>query len=1244
MPYPWEAGELRSDVSGMHDKSTNYCAFFGGFRIYDAGGEEVPLPVAKGAAILAYLAISKHNSVDRGVLTGLLWSERPEVTARTALRQCLYQLKSVLSRLNEDVLKITPQTITLDRSKLECDLNILFDPERSLSTNLIERADPATILRGLDNLDPAFSEWVSFLRSDIEQRLHAHLTTVIKTPSVHPKLILSAAEHLLRLDPAQEVAARALIEHAAKNGDVVSLLRTYRKFWNALEDEWGEEPTVDLQNFVGETRVRLGDTSDGKGQPSAGRSVGKYMTVLSVRSCVGRDAVVSLSPQLLAEARKVIEVEGGVVLQASEHGLDCVFGLPLPSEFDAHKALEAALTLRDLALSDFETPTSIGIESGIVFVSSPAGGQASVEAVGHAFDRAVVLAQGRTTPKVLVSKRTIRMFHHLYDLRPLESQNSRRLHEDIEADEMSTVVEVLNSLEPNRVNELSGRRSTFIGRAPFLAAMRAVWAEVQSDRALHVVSIQGVAGVGKTRLADELLEELRERGIHTARMVCDRTHRNAPFAPALRLIRSFEDQRQSAAPFPHENDGKAQAPGDTSQGLIEAIGDAPSAFLVDDWQWAEDTTRATLGRFITRAAHLPVLVILTSRETPVDDWLLATSQQVMLPNMTAREVEDKATRLLKQPMERRLRHGLFAKSGGNPLFLEEICHSLAQAVVSLRPEALVNSLPANMQSLIASRIERLSPEDIEIVKAASVHGDQVEVSLLAEIIGRNISSETIDRLASLDIMNPVHNLQDRQEGINLRFKHGVARDVAYSLVAPEKLQSLHLAFARVLRARVMPEHENQFAEVFAMHFSGGGDLANAVHFSEISGDRALVASSLDQAMWHYENALNTIERMPRDTALQKRWVSLARRWAIPCVYAASVNQLETLERAVTLAEQIGDMRAAAWALYWVGYVNFVLGENETALTCMGDALNGAKKCGDARLVAEVRAIEGCVLGSVAQYKQAQERMVSAIQAKEQHPSKGDKIPVTSNYTRANLALALADQGKFEEADELIRVALERVKDANHEVESSILNFAAATHLMRRNWETALDYGMRSRERSEKVSSAYLMGMSRCIWGFSHWKLHGGTEGLDILSNSARWMDAKGMRLYLSLMSGWHAEALLESHRYDEAIRASDVALDRAASGEIIGGSMACRAGAHAAIIKGDLALATKRLEAAQDFAKRRLSSHDLGANHLLAARLQHAHGNIDVSRDEVSKARNVFAQPELHRWLDVVKEVEADLL
>jgi len=1216
----------------MMGHRTAHCEFLGGFRIFDHTGADVPLPVIKGAAIIAYLYLLGSNRASRNELTGLLWGDKPEATARSALRQCLHQMKSKLASFEPEFLTVTQHDVSLDPNKLSADIDALLDPEKIPEAARPGDIDPYQFLLGFEDLDPNFSDWLWSARAQLDQNFRATLKSVLSDANATAEQRLRAAQHLNKLDPSQEIAARLLIENAARDGDLVALLRVYQKLWDALEEEWGEEPSADLQDFVGQTRLRFGDVPESHPAKSENTPFRKYLTILAL-SFHGGAAETEMLDTLLNRAKEAIVTRGGTIFYSDADKLCGVFGLQFSVENNARDSIEVALELRELLGGHQGIRIGVGLDTGYVLVEPPASSGQHPKISGAVIDQAMALAQHETDFAIAATARTMHGLEAFY----LTSQAPPT--------QMGTTptVRVIARNAAATIDALRGMRETFVGRTPFLAALWEIWTDSLETQSLQIASLQGQAGVGKTRLADEFLRRLAAEGIRTVRAECNRYDRSAPLEPLIDLLRAFEADTETAPEgsgrsLMHAGSGRQSLTIDAIVAqLTAALDGRPAAIFIDDWQWADDATRLALGKLTTSAARSSLLLILTSRNVPADEWLVANSHQIVLPNLTAREVVEKAELHINRPIDGRLKQQILAKSSGNPLLLEEVCHAIGNSPFAQDRDGVIAELPANVQALFATRFEQLALEELEIVFAAATHGDQVERELLSKVILRPVSSSAYDRLCEHDV------LVMAGAGKTIRFKHGLARDVAYNMIPDDRRRALHLAYANCLRKGASREDEYRMAERLAFHYRGGGDIANASDFAELSGDKALKASAHDQAIWHYGVALDLVDQLPSNDTTRRRWISLAARWAIPTTYTPSHEQISLLERAETLAKQIGDLHSVAALRYWIGYSTYVLGENASGLKSLRLARQVADSVGNFQQSTEAKAIEGCALASIANYDEAERMMRDAIETKDRHPHRQNHAPVTSVYTRANLALLIADRGDFEESRKLIEEALYRVRDFEHEVESSILLFSGTINIWRGAWEDALDDARRARERSERVSSPYLMGMSRCIWGYAHWRIHGGVAGLDTLAKNARWMRDRDMQMYYTFICGWLADAMAESGRSQEAEAAYRLALDRASSGEIAGAAMACRASALCAISEERYDDAAQRLSQAKDFAARRSAMHEVAANHLLSARLHYAlnrQGNA-IAALETAKAQ--LARLGLPQRYQMACDVEAEL-
>ena len=1209
--------------SGIDGNDTARCEFIGGFRMYDSSGAEVSFPIIKGAAIIAHLSLQNGHQASRSELTGLLWGDKPEAAARTALRQCLHQMRARLSKIKPPFLSTTLNTVKLDPGNLPSDIDVLTGAKPLPKTMQPGQIDPYQFLYGFEDLDPAFSEWLWNTRTQLDEGFRSRLKAILNDPATEQAERLAAAHHLHALDPSQEIAARLLIEHAVREGDMVTLLRVYKKLCDALDEEWGEEPSGDLQQLVGNARAKFGDVTADFTASATDAPVRKYLTILTLQS--GRqDGDATTIGERLNLAEEAIGTRGGALIRRDSDALCAAFGLGLSSENSARDGIEVALELREILGEDANF--GIGLETGYLLVEPFTDAAQKQKVTGGALAQSLTLASQRdrqgfsitTTAKVLRGLER----YYLTDPDPAAA---------------IPAVRITGRTTPAQQSAMSGKQETFVGRAPFLAALWELWTETLDGEGVQIASIQGPAGVGKTRLADEFLTRISEEGVFTLRAACNRYDRSAPLEPLIALMRELNSRLGKQPPA-----DAAQQPGFTTETLVSELGsalkDCPAAIFIDDWQWADDATRQAIGRIISSTGDdTQALLVLTSRNAPSDEWLAAFSQQIVLPSLTAREVVEKAELLLSRPIDGRLKQQLLVKSGGNPLFLEEVCHALRQSALGHNLNGKIADLPANVQTLFATRFEKLAQDDRAIVFAAAAYGDQVDLALLSNVLGFLVPQTVLDRLSADDV------LVVSRSGDAIRFKHGLARDVAYNMIPEDRRRALHLAYAGCLQAAAESGDQTSAVEQLALHYRGAGDLANAAKYAELSGDKALKASSHDQAIWHFGLALDLLDQLPMDEAAQRRWVSLAIRWAIPMTYTPSYEQLHILERAEKIARQVDDRYSAAALRYWIGYFGYVLGDKSKPLDDLRRARDLAVEVGDDRQAIEAKAVESCLLGSIARYDQAERLMRETIAIKDRNPSKKKRVPVTSVYTRANLAMLRADRGHFDEADDLITEALQRVGGFEHEVESSILLFAGTINIWRGDWEAAIDDAKRSRNRSDKVSSPYLMGMSRCIWGYAYWRQCGAAAGLDSLARNARYMQERDLGMFSSFIFGWLADAMATAGRWKETAAACHGAEERASKGEICGAAMASRAASRRAIAERRLDDAARHLAEAMDYAARRDAPHEIAANHLMNARLLHACDRQADGFAEIETGKSLLAELGLTRRVAMASALAAEL-
>ena len=396
----------------------------------------------------------------------------------------------------------------------------------------------------------------------------------------------------------------------------------------------------------------------------------------------------------------------------------------------------------------------------------------------------------------------------------------------------------------------------FIGRQPEL-----IFLKEHLQRALdgdtEVVGIVGDAGIGKTRLIEEFLRRLQPLGYSVHRGYCESYGAVAPLQPFKQIVWNLQEtssqqiDREKLTGLLTElaTDGSHQRdPAETlAQVLSEVLAslsvETPVVIFIDDWQWADDASRQVLKRLSQALAGLPVMFLVASRSLDPGDPALKESSCQKLAPFDSGETRQAIKALLPGWYDLGLASQIFEQSGGNPLFVEELCRSDEDWAPNSDREAQSDPLPVPdwLYGLIRTRVEQLPAQQVQLVHLAAVIGNVVPIWLLEQISGTTVHGETVSSLAARDLVYATESAD------TLRFKHGITRDVVYASVGLQERRQFHRRIAEALEASGAESGLGELYEVLAHHYAGAADPSRAAHFAELAGDKALAASSLDRA-------------------------------------------------------------------------------------------------------------------------------------------------------------------------------------------------------------------------------------------------------------------------------------------------------------------------------------------------------------------------------------------------------------
>lgn len=541
-----------------------------------------------------------------------------------------------------------------------------------------------------------------------------------------------------------------------------------------------------------------------------------------------------------------VRAHGGVVDRFTGEGIKAHFGAPVAREGHAIAACRAALELaREIAFfaermrCDHRLAFAVrmGIHSGDV-VYGPI--ESSLSAQGRTAAVAARIEQHATPGTILLSEATAQLVERRFVLRDLGRIDLRGVR------------------DPVRVYELAGSRSRRQPEAPLETTLPFVGREVEialMEALLHrpdpaVVAILGEAGVGKTRLIDEMLRRSQSGGAQVhVRLTAFESEVGTPFAFYRRALRrllgvqptdTVESARERAAgrllvadPTIREELPRifdllglslpgAKRTGPNLDGLHSELASVsgrlarllidpsrPRIAVFDDFQWIDASSLAVLRRALDEGIIKPNLAIISQRsgiDFPLSS-LPVFAGSLQLRPLDRHEVDDLLDRLLgAEASVSSLRTHLRERCGGNPLFLAELLRSL-RAKGDLEGEtgrmklvraSAIGDLPPTLATVLAARVDALRSADRAILRIAATIGTRFGAGLLARAAGQPpiAIAEALARLGRAEIVEPVAV----GEGNDFRFRHELLREAALRSMLSASRARLHAAVADALES------------------------------------------------------------------------------------------------------------------------------------------------------------------------------------------------------------------------------------------------------------------------------------------------------------------------------------------------------------------------------------------------------------------------------------------------------------
>jgi AAA ATPase domain len=458
----------------------------------------------------------------------------------------------------------------------------------------------------------------------------------------------------------------------------------------------------------------------------------------------------------------------------------------------------------------------------------------------------------------------------------------------------------------------------FVGRGREVSELQDALGQAESGHG-GVVVVTGEAGIGKTRLLQEVAEAAAARGcsVHAGR--CWEEGGAPAYWPWIQVVRSAggdftEIAAASAATTPEQADPESlrfELFDEVTQFLLVRAEQGPLLVVLEDLHAADEASLLLL-RFLGREiANAPICVLCTYRDgeprvrelAELFAGVVRVGRRLALRGLSLSEVEAYVSGVLGDTATPTLAARLHSITGGNPFFLGELVRGVETDDPTWR-------IPEEVRAVIRRRVDRLSPEASSLLQLASVAGRELDLAVL-------------ERMSHLDAKRLVDAVGEAlQEGIVVAgsdgrqlFAHELVRETLYGDLSARRRAELHLQAGTVL------EQVGRGASEIAHHLALAGPLAETektLDYLVSAAELAATMAAYEEAGRHYQRALNVIAA-DAEGSDRRRCELLLRlgdaQWRAGDVAAARA----TFEDATAVARRLGDNELFARTA--LGYVN-----------------------------------------------------------------------------------------------------------------------------------------------------------------------------------------------------------------------------------------------------------------------------------------------------------------------------------
>jgi class 3 adenylate cyclase/tetratricopeptide (TPR) repeat protein len=887
----------------------------------------------------------------------------------------------------------------------------------------------------------------------------------------------------------------------------------------------------------------------------------------------------------------------GTVNQVMGDGIMALFGAPLAHEDHAVRACYAALRMQESVKRYAEgvrrehgitIRMRVGLNSGEVVVRA-IGSDLHMDytAVGQTTHLAARMEQLADPGSILLTPDTLTLVEGFVQVTPLGPMAVKGLPAPVEVYELAGVSAVRSRLQAAAARGLS----RFVGRDAEIEHLRRALEQAGQGRG-QIAAVVGEPGVGKSRLIFELTHSHRVEGWLVLESGSVSYGKATSYLPVIDLLRGYfrVGDRDTHRDIREKMTGKILTldralepilsallslldlptddlqwqgldPPQRRQRTLDAIKRLllresrvqPLVMVFEDLHWVDTETQALLESLVESLPTARLLLLVNYRPEYSHGWGNKTYYMQLrldaLPPESAGELlevllgSDGALQPLKQV--------LAARTGGNPLFLEESVRTLVETggLVGARGGYRLAKplrdihVPATVQAILAARIDRLPPEEKQLLQRAAVVGKDVPYALLAAI-----AEEPEERLRTL-----IAHLQAAEflyettlfPDLEYTFKHALTHEVTYGTLLQGRRKELHTGIVGAIE-HFYPDRLTEHVERLAHHAVRGEVWEKAVTYLRQTGAKAFARSANREAVSCFEQALVALQHLPETGQTLEQAIDL--RFDL----SAALFPLGEFERrgaylqeADRLARSSGDSRRAGWASVYMSHYCWISGQPTDARIFAERAQVIAEAANDIPQQVAANIYLGTVCHAISDYQRADQLFRINLQLLQGDMTRERfRLPAfPAVLSQSYLAYALAERGAFDEGIAHGRESVGTAERLNHPFTLVVAYYYLAyLYSIRGDCDPALHLLERALDIAQEWNLNIWLPLISGPLGYTLALSGRVSDGVLTLRRGAKDSENMAIGLHQSRLLAQLGEALLLASRLEEARASGSQAL------------------------------------------------------------------------------------------------------